>query len=314
MMKKFYAAFLVTLIGSIFAFSQTETKPTAGWKTFAPEKEEFSVEIPIALDASVFKNDELNSRYLNKFGGTYYFIFSDDKKKSWQLAQVEDFLTAQGQTAKPEKIGDFEIGRFAFSDRLNFYHTVVVAESKNRYYAFQTVSPTKENAAVERFFKSLKLKTTDGKTIELREEKAINITIQTEEPEIKKAAPVSGIGLGNGSGSGYGIGTGRGNQTTPGTTPTLSPTKTTTGVKILTKPRANFTDLARFYEITGKVVLRVTFSTNGTVGAVTPLAKLPFGLTERAIAAARGITFEPAMREGTPYSVTKPVEYTFTLF
>ena len=61
-------------------------------------------------------------------------------------------------------------------------------------------------------------------------------------------------------------------------------------------------------------MLRVTFSANGSIGGITPISKLPFGLTEEAIKAARGIRFEPAMKESVPYSVTKPVEYTFTIY
>jgi TonB family protein len=60
--------------------------------------------------------------------------------------------------------------------------------------------------------------------------------------------------------------------------------------------------------------LRATFSKNGTIGAVSVISGLPDGLTEQAIEAVKGIKFEPAMRDGVPYSVTKPVEYTFTIF
>jgi hypothetical protein len=41
---------------------------------------------------------------------------------------------------------------------------------------------------------------------------------------------------------------------------------------------------------------------------------LPYGLTEQAMEAARKMRFEPAMKNGIPYSVTKLVEYPFTLY
>ena len=85
-------------------------------------------------------------------------------------------------------------------------------------------------------------------------------------------------------------------------------------VQILSKPRANYTDAARLNFTQGKVVLRVTFSANGQIGAISVITGLSDGLTEQAIAAARGIKFEPARRDGVPYSVTKPVEYTFTIY
>lgn len=88
----------------------------------------------------------------------------------------------------------------------------------------------------------------------------------------------------------------------------------TTGVKILSKPRASYTDTARQQGVQGKVVLRVTFQSNGQIGAISAVSGLPGGLTEKAIAAARGITFEPAMKNGSPYSVTRTIEYSFTIY
>ena len=126
-----------------------------------------------------------------------------------------------------------------------------------------------------------------------------------------KQAPV-----GNGRGGGIGFGNGQATKISPETKtqyPT-APTNITAGVRILTRPRANYTDLARFYEISGKVLLRVTFSANATIGSIVIISKLPFGLTEHSMAAAKGIKFEPAMYGGVSYSVTKPVEYSFTIY
>jgi TonB family protein len=131
----------------------------------------------------------------------------------------------------------------------------------------------------------------------------------------------NGDGLGNGNGSGYGNGNGNGNGDGDGdgdgdriVVKKPTPIGPTEGVKILSKPRANYTDAARQNQVQGKVVLRVTFSANGSIGAISVISGLGNGLTEQAIAAARGIRFEPAKRGGVPYSVTKPVEYTFTIY
>jgi TonB family protein len=133
----------------------------------------------------------------------------------------------------------------------------------------------------------------------------------------------TGLGSGNGSGSGSGNGNGNGSGNGDGDDgdgpqvkpkPTPAPVGPTEGVKILSKPRANYTDAARQNQVQGKVVLRVTFSANGAIGNISVISGLPNGLTEQAIAAARGIRFEPAKRGGVPYAVTKPVEYTFTIY
>lgn len=123
-----------------------------------------------------------------------------------------------------------------------------------------------------------------------------------------------GTGEGNGIGSGSGSGVGDGDGDGDGDGPPRMRTGPTAGVKILSKPRAPYTDSARQQNIQGKVILRVTFQSNGQIGAITPVSGLPGGLTERAIAAARGITFEPAMKNGVPYSVTRTIEYSFTIY
>jgi TonB family protein len=87
-----------------------------------------------------------------------------------------------------------------------------------------------------------------------------------------------------------------------------------TSARFLSKPRADYTDAARENQVQGTVRLRVTFLANGQIGAITPVGNLPDGLTEQAITAARQIKFEPARRDGAPVTVTKIVEYTFTLY
>lgn len=85
-------------------------------------------------------------------------------------------------------------------------------------------------------------------------------------------------------------------------------------LQILSKPRPGYTEAARSENIQGSVVLRVTFLASGQIGEVTPVKTLPNGLTEQAIAAAKEIRFEPASDNGRPVSVTKQVEYTFSIY
>jgi TonB family protein len=66
--------------------------------------------------------------------------------------------------------------------------------------------------------------------------------------------------------------------------------------------------------VQGAVRLRITLLANGTVGSITPVTRLPHGLTERAIAAARGIRFKPKMVNGVPQSVVITRDYTFTIY
>lgn len=135
----------------------------------------------------------------------------------------------------------------------------------------------------------------------------------------------SGAGSGTGSGFGGGDGDGEGDGKGPGSgdrdrnarvaqPPPAPPVGVTQAIKILSKPKAPFTDTARAQSIQGVVRLRVTFLSNGQIGSISPIQGLSGGLTENAIAAARNIRFEPAKKNGVPYTVTKQVEYSFTLY
>ncbi|MBK8150331.1 MAG: energy transducer TonB [Acidobacteria bacterium] len=121
----------------------------------------------------------------------------------------------------------------------------------------------------------------------------------------------NGWGRGNGDGDGNGDGSGDGDGLFKDAKVKVGPT---VGVKIISKPRPGYTDSARVNNIQGTVILKVTFLANGTIGGVSVVKGLPNGLTEQAIAAAKGIRFEPAKKGGSPYSVNKNVEYSFTIF
>lgn len=84
--------------------------------------------------------------------------------------------------------------------------------------------------------------------------------------------------------------------------------------RLLSKPEPHYTEEARRNQTTGTVVLRVVFSQTGQVTNIRALQPLPFGLTERAIAAARGIKFMPATINGRPVSVYMQLEYNFNLY
>ncbi len=128
----------------------------------------------------------------------------------------------------------------------------------------------------------------------------------------------TGAGSGIGSGSGSGLGTGNGGGLGSGSgdlaPPPPKPVGVTQGLKILSKPRPGYTDAARTNNIQGTVILRVTFLASGQIGSISAVKGLPNGLTEQAIAAARRISFEPQKRDGQGLSVTKQIEYSFSIY
>jgi TonB family protein len=161
------------------------------------------------------------------------------------------------------------------------------------------------------------------------------------DPKSKSNVPSSGPGTGNGigSGTGGGIGPGEGGGLGPGRggnvgggdrndggggpgggggggdyNRVFSGKEVSSKARVLSKPEPQYTEEARKNQITGTVVLRAVFTSGGQVTNIRSVSGLPFGLTERAIAAARQIRFTPATKDGRPVSMYIQLEYNFNLY
>jgi hypothetical protein len=96
-------------------------------------------------------------------------------------------------------------------------------------------------------------------------------------------------------------------------------TETDKPLKILSKPRADYTDAARANNIQGTVQIEVTFLPDGTIGKVSDIPQNKenlrrFGLVNSSMAAAKKVKFEPAVKNGKPVKAVKILTYTFTLY
>jgi TonB family protein len=87
-----------------------------------------------------------------------------------------------------------------------------------------------------------------------------------------------------------------------------------TPVKIISKPRATYTDKARQANVSGTIRLLVGLSADGKVSHIMVLKGLGYGLDEQALAAARQIKFEPPKQDGKPVSTVVTFEYSFAIY
>jgi TonB family protein len=161
------------------------------------------------------------------------------------------------------------------------------------------------------------------------------------DPKSRSTTPSSGPGSGNGigSGNGGGVGPGNGGGYGPGNggntgggdrheggggpggggggtdyNRIFSGKDVTSKARVLEKPEPQYTEAARKNQITGVVIIRAVFSASGQVTNISAISKLPDGLTEKAIAAARQIRFVPATKDGRPVSMWMQLEYNFNLY
>jgi protein TonB len=140
----------------------------------------------------------------------------------------------------------------------------------------------------------------------------------------------AGGGVGGGDGAGYGPGnrnnTGGGDPNTGGagagaggggasdTNRIFTVKDVTRRAVIVSRPEPIYTDEARKNQITGTVTLRLVLNANGTVTNVVALSRLPDGLTEKAIEAARRIQFTPAERDGCKVSQYATINDNFSIY
>ena len=333
---KYFALFLLTLICSAPLSAQTSpltpvAVPTPYaetpelWQKFAPQLEDFTLEVPgnisqgfassntplpsdsgasspvVPPSPAPIPDPPKNRQYMTLVNGDLYYIYSDPVSAPHFNRTIYLFAESQAPGIEPNEI-------YAFIDAFGYYHQILIVKSGDRVYTFQTVSATKDNPSVNRFFREIKIK--DTKLQPKKREALQNIAIENFQRSIN-CNPVSAFtpkpdekAIGNGIGSNTPNAAVSADQTSVPATP----------IKIVSKPRANYTDYARFYHITGSVQLRVTFMADGKVGLVSPVKRVPFGLTEQAIIAACNLKFEPATKNGVPYTVTKQVIYNFTLY
>ena len=96
--------------------------------------------------------------------------------------------------------------------------------------------------------------------------------------------------------------------------PVFSGKDVTSKVRILEKQEPTYTESARRAGVTGTVVLRAVFASNGSVTNVFVSRALAFGLTAQAEQAAKRIQFAPATKDGKPVSMWLELQYNFNLY
>jgi TonB family protein len=132
---------------------------------------------------------------------------------------------------------------------------------------------------------------------------------------------VEGVGTGPGRGSNtvgadpkVGVGGGGGGSGPVDYGRVFSPSEVTQKARIISRPRPHYTEEARKNSVAGEVVLRMVLTASGQVTNIRVVSGLPQGLSEQAIAAARQIRFEPAMKDGRPVSQHVQIVFTFSIY
>lgn len=289
------------------------------WKTISPAEEEFTVEVPSSFytenQTNYVEDNYVDGDYRSFLNNTYYLI-STDKYEDFSFKDVVERY-ANDNNAKKQNIflGKINGDLYKFTDSIDFQNVIITVSTTKRIYAFHIVGEILDEEGVDKFIKSIKFdkNTKNGKPPQKPKfEKLTEITTTNAKTVAKltdNIAKSENVGIGTGFGNG--------NDSTNSTdNEILTPKRDLiiTPLKILSKQKPGYTDLARMYNITGVVRLRVTFLADGKIGDILPLQTLSFGLTKKAINAAKLIKFEPPTQNDVPYTVVKVVVYNFSIY
>lgn len=280
--------YIVLLAG--FVYGQ-ENKPaeqvgSASWQRYTVKGEPFSIKFPTLPAMSTYKPSGSDRRQLQLGAyaeGVVYTIFSlEDGDPGGALkSSIEEI----GSNSAWDRTSEQDLSLNGFSGKQYFWTnplggTVQVFATKNRFYRVEAMGAKSEDPRVKQFFSSLTLGK-KGEGIEVSDGQGIPFD-PTDQPDP----------------------TGR----------SLTGREVERKAILIMKPQPVYTEEAREKEITGTVVLKVVFSSNGSVVNIRTASALPHGLTEKAIDAARKIKFIPAAKDGRFVSMWMQLEYNFSLY
>jgi TonB family protein len=263
----------------------------ADWATYTVKDEEFSVSLPIRpgmfrqttyFDRQRKREERVISAYAD---GVVFVVHSFDNPKRRQSLDevISEFNPQASEGAQAVTLGGFSGKAYSLrTDKTigasHFYIT------DKHVYLFRVLASTlgDAEAAVSKFITSLRLEKNPvgQEVVEGLGEQPAAIPLQPGEDEER-------------------VFTGK---------------ETTHKAVIVLKPEPRYTEAARQDQVTGTVVLRAVFSSSGSVIRIRAISGLPYGLTERAIMAARQIKYIPAIKDGRFVSMWFQLEYNFNLF
>ena len=279
------------------AVDSAQTKKVK-WQGLSGKNEEFFFLIPEGFqtfadgdyftmtkrgDKAQIDNRRTLARYIN--GVVLMIEFYEGDAKNILAALTE---RQKGQIVKDEFINGFQFKSYVEKTPEFIWETQYFL-LKKRLYVLQGVARAENNQIVRNFFQSVRL-VNQKQTAAPNLNKDVKSDSITNLPEISENLPV---------------------RTDDSQMLADKPDR---GVIILYRPRPKFSPEARRARLSGRVKLKVLFSSSGKITKVEILSGLGSGLNETAVNAAEQIQFLPAEKGGKLVSSYKTVEYTFSTY
>jgi len=264
----------------------------SSWKRYIVSGEEFSVIMPTVPALSTYKDvverlqKERRRRLIGAYAdGVVYGVSCYENPSPRE--SLDKFISEEVRSSGWDRATDQEVLQNGVTGK-QFRSTSTVGgtlqafATKRGIYMFEVFGAPAEDARVKQFFASISL----GEKVQgIEVPEGIGVLLAPA-PESEPTGEVK-------------IHVGR---------------ETDKKAVLVMKPEPIYTEAARRNLVAGTVVLKVVFSSAGSITNIRTVAGMPDGLTEQAIEVAKKIKFIPAVKDGKFVSMWMQLEYNFNLY
>ena len=285
-MKRILLATALWILVASAAIAQPANGP---WKRYTVKGEEFSVILP-TLPAMTTRKPmverfatERRERVLGAYADGVAFAIScfenPGRRETLDQFIEQEIFTHSGWDRSSEqelKVNGFNGKQYLSPNKVP--GTMQLFSTSNNVYRFQAFGATADDPRVKQFFSSIMLG--------------------------KKTA---GTEVSDGIGIPY-------DPDTEPLTNALQNKDVDRKAVIVMRPEPAYTDEARKNMLTGAVILKAILTAKGNVEGIRVASGLPYGLSEKAIEAAKKLKFIPALKDGKFVPSWVQIEYHFNLY
>jgi len=293
-MKRILLLSCTLLLVAIDALAQSGgiAPPPSEWQRFRVKGEEFSIALPTVPAMTTTKTpiwSSISTERIERFLGVYadgvaYTIYSSDHdpQQALKASLQGPNMPAQGWEPATEQVVNRDgVSGKQFTSSHALGGVIQVFATKKHFYRIQAFGATAADPRVQHFFSSL----TFGKKEGIEVSDGIGRPFEPVDGSVK--IPADSVFTGK---------------------------QVDRKIVLLQKPEPSYTEQARQAQITGTVVLKTVFSANGSVVNIEVKSSLMFGLTDKAVEAAKKIKFIPASKDGKFVAQAIQLEYNFNLY
>lgn len=307
------------LVFTLLFYAAVQAQTSAGWTRLQSDDGEFSVELPnnysYFYDAdgfiiSTFAEGDLQYAQMQMLCGAAentvmsVEIYKVSPAKKFLNVLVEKHRTTARQ--RDESQSGFTIKTFEQQEMkslsggkaFQISHITKFIASKNYIYVLTASNHGTKTAAFEHFLNSVKLNAAPS-----------NQLANSETVKISSLKPITIAQIAETAAAG--------SSKSPISAQSQQPVSVkddSAPFMILVKPNPSYTGAARNSSVTGKIRVRVTFENDGRISKIAFLDSLPGGLDRSAFFSAMRIKFIPGEKDGKPQTVSKVLEYSFSIY